>query len=158
MSRSVVRRVLLFRGVPQGHPAFSLARAGRVRIQRKQTPATLDRKAGASRSDQPDVLRDLDTASKHNATSTALNQHPSGHDLTSWTRDRSVAARYAGPGGVVLEGELGPPDNALVWSPDAWNEAEVLVRGDVEDLRVSVVQAEPAAKPGPSGDDEKKTG
>jgi hypothetical protein len=59
---------------------------------------------------------------------------------------------------VVLEGELGPPQNALVWSPDAWNEAEVLVRGDVDDLRVTVVQAEPAAKPGHAGDDETKTG
>ena len=62
---------------------------------------------------------------------------------TSWTRDPTVAQRFAnqdGPGEVVLRTETGaPPDGSSwrwEWSPDQYGEQEVLLEGKRDDLEV----------------------
>jgi hypothetical protein len=56
--------------------------------------------------------------------------------FTSWTHDRGRAVWYAnrrGAGGLLLrvpEGNPGPNEDWIwVWSPDVWEEDEVLLRG-----------------------------
>ena len=56
--------------------------------------------------------------------------------FTSWTTDRGVAESFAGKGGVVLEKQV--PWNRTVWSPDYYNEDEVLIQGPV--LNADVTQ------------------
>jgi hypothetical protein len=56
--------------------------------------------------------------------------------MTSWTRDPDIAHYHAtknGPGGVVLRVPQGKPRKGATWSwewsPDEYNEEEVLMRG-----------------------------
>jgi len=49
--------------------------------------------------------------------------------LTSWTMDKSTAEIFAGEHGVVLEVVV--PSRRCQFSPDIWNEREVLVKGCV---------------------------
>jgi hypothetical protein len=54
----------------------------------------------------------------------------------SWTHERSVAEIHAGTDGIVLEADVGPPEQRLHWSPDIWNEREVLVEGRVQNAKI----------------------
>ncbi len=49
---------------------------------------------------------------------------------TSWTTSKQIASQWAtvhGSGGVVLEKEFYPND--MIFSPDFWEESEVLIIG-----------------------------
>ena len=51
--------------------------------------------------------------------------------FSSWTRSEQVAKLYAGEEGIILKAKLGAPDVKFGFSPDEWNEQEVLVCGVV---------------------------
>jgi RHS repeat-associated protein len=62
-----------------------------------------------------------------------------GTDLTSWSTQLSTAEGFAGQGGVVLETTVGTLQRGgvqILRSPDAFNEAEILVKGLVGGLKV----------------------
>jgi hypothetical protein len=63
--------------------------------------------------------------------------HNSGNTrsiYTSWTTSRSIAKKYAGKGGIVLEKEI--PTYRQVQSPDTFLEKEVLVTHEVSGAKV----------------------
>jgi len=122
-------RLRLFKGVARQHAAFADALHGRC-----GTPL-----AAEPPSSTADLLRAIDDAQQHNDGS-LRSESP----FVSWTRERSVAELHAEPDGVVLEALLGPPQQRLHWSPDIWNEREVLVEGVVEGATVHQVTV-PAA-------------
>ncbi|MGC4396493.1 RHS repeat-associated core domain-containing protein [Hydrogenophaga sp. T2] len=100
----------LYRGVHAGHPALGAAKRGRV---------------------VPGNVNGTVSAEAHNLGGQAANS-----SMTSWTRDRAIAATHAaknGPGGVVLRVPQGAPSRGAgwswEWSPDVWGESEVLLRG-----------------------------
>ncbi|MBI4597338.1 MAG: VCBS repeat-containing protein [Candidatus Omnitrophica bacterium] len=66
----------------------------------------------------------------------AHNEGYTNSPFTSWSANRNVAESFAGKGGVVLEKQV--PWNRTVWSPDAYNENEVLIQGPV--LNADVTQ------------------
>ena len=105
--------LVVYRGVHRDHFAFAAAKRGTAR---------------------PHDPHGLTTPEQHNAGAT------SGSPFTSWTRDRDIAARYAGPGGVILIWPLGapPPDAkwSWEWSPDVYFEHEVLIRGTIRGATV----------------------
>ena len=61
--------------------------------------------------------------------------------MTSWTRNRAIAAQRAGPEGVVLEYKTGlPPPNAgwrFKWSDDIYFEEELLIEGTLHGATVT---------------------
>jgi hypothetical protein len=107
----------VYRGVHAGHPAMEAAQSGRV---------------------VPGNVAGTVTEEAHNLGGVAADS-----PFTSWTHDPAVAARQAnssGPGGVVLRLPTGaPPEGATwswAWSPDVFNESEVLLRGVREGAEV----------------------
>jgi hypothetical protein len=60
--------------------------------------------------------------------------------FTSWTHRLDVAQLYAGDDGAILQWQTGaPPPGAawkFEWSPDVWQEQEVLIRGPIEGAQV----------------------
>lgn len=97
--RKQIPRITVFRGVPQTHPFFDLAKQGVV----------LPR----------NIFGTVDIDMHNYGTSNSA--------LTSWTRDKAVAETHVGEEGVLLEASI--PGNRIMWSPDVWYEQEVLVRG-----------------------------
>jgi hypothetical protein len=100
----------LYRGVHADHPALEAAKQGIV------TPG--------------------DVNGTINAESHNLGGVSSESPFTSWTRDPEVARSFAngkGPGGVIPRLPVGaPPPGAAwswEWSPDAFGENELLLRG-----------------------------
>jgi len=104
-SNSARGLITLFRGVPKGHEMFDDALKGIARPLGGHSDPAL-----------------------HNMMNTQS-------EFTSWTTQRSVATKFAGEGGVVLQKTFTP--SQLVRSPDAWGEAEVLVRGTVTGAKVT---------------------
>jgi hypothetical protein len=98
----------LYRGVHGNHPEIEAARAGRA---------------------VPGNPNGTITAAEHNLGEVNLADSP----FTSWTRNLDVAQQRAGDGGVILRVPTGaPPPGASwrwEWSPDVWQEGEVLLRG-----------------------------
>jgi hypothetical protein len=60
--------------------------------------------------------------------------------FTSWTKSEEIAKLYAGEGGLVLKAEVGPPEQRFGFSPDEWNEQEVLVCGVVSSAEVLTIE------------------
>ncbi|MEE4912602.1 RHS repeat-associated core domain-containing protein, partial [Pseudomonas alliivorans] len=107
----------LFRGVSANHPAIEQARKGVA------TPAK--------------------TESSISATEHNLGAVSDKSAYTSWTRDKEIAKWWAnreGPGGVVLGTPTGAPKPGDSWhwefSPDAWGESEILLKGVRSKLEV----------------------
>jgi hypothetical protein len=105
----------LYRGVHKGHPAEVPARDGIV-VPGNPYDNTI-------------------TPEAHN-----LGGVSADSSLTSWTRREDVARGYVGPDGVVLRVRTGaPPPGAgwsWHWSPDKYEESEVLMKGIREDAEV----------------------
>ncbi len=110
--------VKLYRGVHAQHPAIDAARRG---------------------SAVPGNPQGIVSPEAHNLGGVAEIS-----PFTSWSRERSIAIDHAnktGPGGVVLEAPVGapPPDATWSWvfSPDVYGEAEVLLKGIRNNLKVT---------------------
>ncbi len=102
--------VEVYRGVARGHPGFENARRGIA------TPR------GGHRN--PYLHNKGDTMS----------------EFTSWTTDRSVAERFAGKDGVVLE--MTVDKSKLISSPNRYSESEVLIQGPVSGANVHILYGE----------------
>ena len=135
--------IVLFRGVSRKNPEFADALRGIVRRPFDQaTRTTFLRQREAARDPIKQdttkmALSLIETAEWHNNRS--FFDKPSASQrvfLSSWTRSLETALRFAERDGVVLRAALGPPINPLVWSPDEYNEQEVLIVGDVEGATV----------------------
>ena len=107
----------LYRGIHAGHPDYENALQGKV------APGNINGSA---------------TPEMHNA-----GGHAENSPFTSWTRDPATAVKHAekyGDGGVVLRVPTGaPPEGAgwkWEWSPDEWNEQEVLLQGSRSNIEV----------------------
>lgn len=105
-----MKQQFLYRGIPANHPAMAAALRGEV---------------------VPGNIQSNLTPEEHN-----LGGQQANSPFTSWTRDRSVAERYAkrfGPGGIILRLPAQAPQPGdswrWEWSPDIYGEAEVLLRG-----------------------------
>jgi hypothetical protein len=76
----------------------------------------------------PRNLKGVLTAEDHNAGSGLGSSQ-----FTSWTHDIDMARSFAGAGGVILQVPVGPPPSGASWSwewsPDIYNEGEVLLQG-----------------------------
>lgn len=98
----------VYRGVAIDHPGYADALRGRV---------------------FPRNPNGLATPAQHNLGQTVDSP------FTSWSREPSIAGRFAGEGGVVLRVPTGKPPRdsswKFEWSPDAYFEQEVLIRGPV---------------------------
>jgi hypothetical protein len=60
--------------------------------------------------------------------------------LTSWTADREVAEGFAGKKGVILQStieEMQARGVNILWSPDQFDESELLLEGRIEGLEVT---------------------
>jgi hypothetical protein len=60
--------------------------------------------------------------------------------LTSWSTEREVAEGFAGKNGVILQTtleEMQARGVNILWSPDEFDEAEVLLEGRIEGLQVT---------------------
>jgi hypothetical protein len=60
--------------------------------------------------------------------------------LTSWSTDRGIAEDYAGKNGVILQTtleEMQAQGVNILWSPDEFDEYEVLLEGRIEGLQVT---------------------
>jgi RHS repeat-associated protein len=105
----------VYRGVHKGHPAEVPARDGIV------VPGN--------------PYNDAVTPEAHNIGGVSADS-----PYTSWTRREDVARDYAGDNGVVLRVRTGsPPEGAgwsWQWSPDVYEESEVLMKGIREDVEV----------------------
>jgi RHS repeat-associated protein len=99
----------VYRGVHASHPAIEAARAGRA---------------------VPGDISGTVTPAEHNAGGVGVS---ADSPYTSWTHSVDKAFDRAGADGVVLRVPTGvPPPGATwnwEWSPDIWNEQEVLLRG-----------------------------
>ena len=104
----------IYRGIPKGHHAYDDALQGVAR--------------------PGDLLGHTDAAA-HNLGRTH------GSRFTSWTRDRAIAERFAGPDGLILEWRTGAPPRGADWqfvlSPDKYMESELLVEGLLTGIRVT---------------------
>jgi hypothetical protein len=60
--------------------------------------------------------------------------------LTSWTTDREVAEGFAGKNGVILQSTIGEMQASgvnILWSPDQFDESELLLEGWIGGLQVA---------------------
>lgn len=106
MTETPARGTPVYRGVAVSHPGFGAALVG-----------TASPRGGIA------------TRAEHNLGNTESQ-------YTSWTTDRHVAERWAGPGGALMEIDLAEVAGRWALSPDVFWESEILIQGSVTGARV----------------------